>query len=82
MAQRTRPEAKGYLMAKQRVVTVECDNCGDTDLPDPDINKRDPLPVDWVYLTMSSDHGYMFELELCKRCSSGVLKALARRRKD
>lgn len=69
-------------MATKKVTYWECDNCAANGSPDLEINTTDPLPKNWVGLTMRSDHGYHFELTLCTQCSAEVLKALKKRHKE
>jgi len=70
---------------QKQVVEYECDNnCGNTGVPDPDADKhiKNPLPKFWAQVTAHTDHGYIFEMDLCGDCMSALGNALKERRQD
>lgn len=65
---------------KQTMITYECDNCGDSALPEV-MEKTNPIPEGWVDLEIKSNHGMVAELLLCPKCEGVMKKALLRRNK-
>lgn len=63
-------------------IVWECDNCGGTDIPETDIDKRSPMPEGWVQIDIRSNHGMYFDGQICNACESAVQKALSSRVKE
>lgn len=67
-------------MIKKKVITYECDNCGDESTPE-EMSKKNPIPLGWVDLSVSTNHGRLADLLLCGLCEDAVKKALKKRAK-
>lgn len=65
---------------QKTMITYECDNCGDSAVPE-EMSKQNPIPENWVDLTIGSNHGMVAELLLCPKCEAVMKKALLRRHK-
>lgn len=63
---------------KKTIVTFECDNCGNTGVPE-ELDQSNPLPARWIDLGASNNHGHIFDLQLCTECMTAIGKTLGER---
>lgn len=62
-------------MAKQQVEEFECDACDATAVIT-DYSSNHSLPDNWLHLVGTVDNAYAFELDLCPKHATKVLKAI------
>ena len=61
-------------MAQKAIITYECDNCGEVELPDGDHTHS--LPSGWAELRARGNQGTVFDIHVCVGCLMAIGAAM------